>query len=123
MKPAFLILLLFYIPAFSYGQGNWNGNVKSWEYDLKGARTTYPDKMATGEWINHINREHPRLFVNNNTLADMRNYITNNQSLLFNNLVRDVDLLPDDAPFIFNNGMIDELPSGEIVPKANSSAA
>lgn len=114
---------MFFISLFSYGQGRWNGNINSWSYDLRGERAILPEQMKANNWPANINTEHPRLFVNQNTLSSLRSYVVNKKNILFTQLVTEVDLLPDEAPFIVYESMVDELPTGEKVPKANSNGA
>ncbi|WP_017260065.1 heparinase II/III domain-containing protein [Pedobacter arcticus] len=122
MRKHYPFFIFFLISSFSFAQGKWTGNAKTWRYDLNGPRTVYPEKMSGEGWISNISSTHPRLFINSGMLPHFKTYVLNNQQTSFNSLVREVDLLPNDAPVLFKTTMVNQLPSGEWVPKDKSSA-
>src|SRR5690606_1587024 len=76
----------------------------------------YPDRMKGEDWLHNLDKKHPRMFVNNSTLAEMRTYVLTKQKDRFDKLIKDVDKLPDTAPFLLKESLVKTLPSGEKVP-------
>ncbi|NGF57737.1 hypothetical protein G5B00_14555 [Parapedobacter sp. SGR-10] len=108
--------------------------ISLWEQQAKGATTVssipmglqdfiplYPDRMKGEDWLHNLDTKHPRMFVNNSTLAAMRIYVLTKQKDRFDKLVKEVDKLPDRAPFVLKESLVKTLPSGEKVPLGKGS--
>ena len=70
------------------------------------------DLLEDGSWISRLRPTHPRLFLNSDTLPEIRRNIQAKFSERFGKLKADVDALPEDAPFIEKEGLHTVNPDG-----------
>ena len=70
------------------------------------------DLLTDGTWITRLRPQHPRLFLNEETLPAIRENVKGRFAERFQKLKEEVDKLPDDAPFIIKEGLHTVRPDG-----------
>ncbi len=80
--------------------------------ELADANFKESDLLTDGTWITRLRPQHPRLFLNDETLPAIRENVKGRFAERFQKLKEAVDNLPDDAPFIIKEGLHTVRPDG-----------
>ncbi len=70
--------------------------------------------LDDGRWLSKINKEHPRIFINEKILNDIKANVKNGLGIEFEKLRREVDELPFEAPVIMNTHLYIQNEDGSI---------
>ena len=80
--------------------------------ELANANFKESDLLTDGTWISRLRPQHPRLFLNEETLPAIRENVNGRFAERFQKLKEEVDNLPEDAPFIIKEGLHTVRPDG-----------